>query len=345
MTLICLKASSGLSLPLSPGDRLEVSIPNEKYFTGVYEVNQDGNLEIPYLGLLAVGGLEPIEVQQKLSQALIEQQYFPPGKLKLSIEILRWAPITVTVKGEVFNPGRVLINENNQTEQNNTFTSESRQITGSNPLNRYLTDAIRATGGVLPSADLRHIRIIRAEQEIVADLSGEFSGEPVKDIPLVADDQIIVPDLGQFQAELVRPSQITPPGIKVFVSNLSVPATSNATSAIGNREEGITFPYGARFSHAVISANCAGGTKPTNADRKAILVRVNRISGETTVIERKVEDLLRESQNDQDNPFLMPRDGVACYDSEITNTRDVFRTIADFLSPLNPLLLLRNLFR
>lgn len=337
-------ASPGLGLPLSPGDRLEVSIPNEEYFTGVYDVNQDGNLEIPYLGLLPVLGLEPIQVQQKLTQALIDQQYFPPDKLQLSVQMLRWAPIAVTIKGEVFNPGRVLINEDDQ-EPEETIFLESRQITGDYPTKRYLTDAIRASGGILPSADLRNVQVIRADKEIIVDLLGVFSGEPVQDIPLVAGDRIIVSDLGEWQPELVRPSQITPPGIKVFVSNLSVPATSNANAAVRNEQEGITFPYGARFSHAVIAGNCAGGTETINADRKAILVRTNRLSGETIAIERKVEDLLRQSQSDENNPFLMPRDGVACYDSDITNIRDIFDTINDFLSPLNPILILRNLFQ
>lgn len=54
------------ALPLSPGDRIEVSIPNETYFARVYEVNQDGNLEVPYLGLVSVLGLEPQAVQKKL---------------------------------------------------------------------------------------------------------------------------------------------------------------------------------------------------------------------------------------------------------------------------------------
>jgi polysaccharide export outer membrane protein len=95
----------------------------------------------------------------------------------------------------------------------------------------------------------------------------------------------------------------------------------------------------------VISANCAGGIVATNADRNAILIRVDPLSGKTTVVERKVEDLLRKSMTNEDNPLLLPRDGVACYDSDMTNTRDIFRSISEFLNPLNPLLLLLNFLR
>lgn len=337
-----LSASPSFALPLSPGDRLEVSIPNDKYFVGVYEVNQDGKIEIPYLGNLSVVGLEPSDVQAQLSELLISGGFFLPQKLQLSVQILKWAAVQVTVAGETFQPGRVLINET-QNGNNTEVSPESRQVTGNYPVNRYLTTAIRAAGGVLPTADVRKIELIRGDRETIVDLSGVFTGDFVEDIPLIAGDRIVIPHAGQVQPELIRPSQITPPGIKVFVSNLTLPAANNASAAISNREEGISFPYGSRFSHAVVASNCAGGTN-TNKNRKAILVRADRLSGQTIAIERKVEDLLRNSNNNDENPSLMPKDSVTCYDSSVTNTRDIFRTIGDILSPLNPILLFRNLF-
>ena len=334
-----IQPATTFALPLSPGDRLEVSIPNEKYFARTYQVNQNGDIEVPFLGALSVVGLEPIEVENKLSQLLISHNYFPADNLQLSVQILEWAPIQVSVKGELFQPGRVLINEGEEI-QPNAISPESLQITGDYPTRRYLTTAIRAAGGVLPTANVKQVHLIRQEQEIIVDLSGIFTGEPVKDIPLIAGDQIIVPAT-DFQAQLVRPSQITPPGMKVFVSNLTVPATSNASASITNREEGIVFPYGSRFSQAVIATNCAGGTQATNAHRHAVLVRANRLTGAITYLERPVEDLLRDSHNETENPLLMPKDGVACYDSRITNTRDIFKTISEIFTPL---LLLRTIF-
>jgi polysaccharide export outer membrane protein len=338
-------ANPSVALPLSKGDRLEVSIPNEKYFAGVYQVNQNGSVEIPYLGSIPVAGLEPEEVQEKLSDLLTHEDFFPQGKLQLTVQILKWAPIQVSIAGEVFQPGLVLIHETEESVPETGIPPESRQVTGDYPLGRYLTNAIRAAGGILPTADLRQIVLKRGYQDKIVDLSGAFTGEPLEDIPLIAGDRIIVPSKGYQQPELVRPSQITPPGIKVLISNLTIPAASNANSSIGNQQEGVTFPYGARFSQAVIAANCAGGTPNTNASRRAMLVRVNGVTGETEVTERKVEDLLRNSTQDGGNPLLMPRDGVVCYDSSVTNTRDIFRTITDILSPFNPILLFRNLFR
>jgi polysaccharide export outer membrane protein len=170
--------------------------------------------------------------------------------------------------------------------------------------------------------------VIRNNFVQILDLSGVFTGEEVDDVPLIAGDRVVVPILAKQQNNLVRPSQITPPGIRVFLSNLTIPAPSNAT--------GSSFPYGARFSQAVISANCLGGTFPTNSQRRAVLVRTDRQTGETEVFDRGIEQLIRDSTDDTNNPFLMPEDGVGCYDSTVTEARDVVRTITDILlTPFN----------
>jgi len=324
-------ASSTVALPLSPGDRISVSIPNESYFARTYEVNQNGDIEIPLLGGMAVESLEPIEVETKLSSLLVNRGYFLHDKLQLTVEISNWSAIQVSVTGEVFNPGRVLVNKNEESAAI-TISPENLQITGSHPVKRYLTSAISAAGGVLPTANVQEVRLIRQGSEQIVDLSGILSGEPIADIPLIAGDRIIVPAT-EFQAELVRPSQITPRQMKVFVSNLTVPAQSNGASSITNRSEGIVFPYGSRFSQGVIATNCVGGTK-TNSHRHAVLVRTNQLTGETTYLNRPVEDLIRDSHDETENPLLMPRDGIACYDSRITNTRDILKTFGEIFLPL-----------
>lgn len=332
-----LHGSSCMALPLSKGDRLEVSIPNEPYFSRVYEVNQNGDLEIPYLGSLSVKGLEADEVEDKLAYALVAEGYFPPNTLQLSVQILKWSPITVSITGEIYQPGVVQINPPINNVEQSSVAPDAKQITGDFPSRRYLSDAIQEAGGVTPTADVKEIRLIRNGREQIFDLSGAFTGEPIEEIPLIEGDRIIVPAAERFQAELVRPSDITTPGIRVFVSNLTVPASSNSTSAIGNAEGGIDFPYGSRFSQAVISTNCAGGTDATNARRRAILVRVNRLTGETTYLERGVEELMRDSHNNDDNPLLLPRDGVVCYDSAVTNIGGIFRLLGDIFSPFKDL--------
>jgi polysaccharide biosynthesis/export protein len=316
------------ALPLSPGDRVQVIIPEGTEFAGSYIVNSDGALEFPYLGPVPVAGLEPEEAVQKISTALVSGNYFQKNFLKVNLQVLAWAPIQVKVQGAVFEPGRVLINPRPQTGE----SKDDNVLPGDANQERYLAAALRAAGGVRPDADVKHIRLLRGSVEKTIDLSGMVTGEPVEDIPLVAQDQIIIPTTGSLQPYLARPSQITPPGIKVFVSNLTIPASSNSSSAVAGNTVGISLAYGARFSQAVMAANCAGGTQGINANRYATLVRTDRITGVTKNLDRPIEDILRNS-TDESNPLLFSGDGVACYDSTVTNTRDLFRTIAEIINP------------
>lgn len=317
------------ALPLSPGDRIKVIIYEGELFSGVYEVNIDGKLQIPYLDPLPVSGMEPEQVKTQLFKVLVDRDYFPAQSLQVTVSVIQWAPIQVNVAGEIFQPGRVSINNRPPEER----ALQQNQASGDNPPERYLTAALRNAGGVTPRANVKKIRLIRNGSERIIDLSGVFNGDLVEDVPLVAGDRIVVPQSALQQNSLVRPSQITPPGIRVFVSNLIVPSAGNAGAGV--KSDGANFPYGARLSQVVIASNCAGGTTSTNAGRRATLVRTDRQTGKTEVFDRPVEELIRDSTDDKNNPFIMPEDGIACYDSSVSDTRDIARTIADIINPFN----------
>ncbi|MDX2098797.1 MAG: polysaccharide biosynthesis/export family protein [Leptolyngbyaceae cyanobacterium bins.59] len=325
-----------MALPLSPGDYVRISIPEGDDFNGIFTVNQQGNLEIPYLQPLPVAGLETSEVEQSLYQALVKGGFFRPAFLRVSVRVVQWGEAVVAVSGAVFAPGQVLINPQTTADK----TQSPLQIAGDYAPARNLTNAIRNAGGVRPDADLKSILLIRKGQEYRFDLSGILLGEPVPEVPLITGDQIKIASTGKVQPELVRPSTITTVGVKVFLSNLTEPSSSNASSSIGR--DATSFPYGARFAQAVVAANCAGGTQATNADRQGLLVRIDRLTGKTWYLERSVQDLLKNSTGEENNPFLMPDDAVICYDSAVTNTRDIFQTIGDIFSPFA---IIRGLFR
>ncbi len=336
ITMGCALAAPAGALPLSPGDRIRVSIPEGEEFSGIFEVDLNGNLDLPYVPPMPVVGLESDQIEALLSQELVQGGFFQPSFLQVSANVVQWAPIEVFVSGETFAPGRVLINELSPAAE----TQEPVVLTGQHTSQRFLSAAIRAAGGVLPNANLTDIQLTRQGQTLRTDISGIFTGEPFQDVPLVAGDRIFVPDSGHLNPDLVRPSQITPPGIKVLLSNLTVPAAGNAIAAVGNHNT--SFAYGSRFSHAVVAANCAGGIKNTNAGRRALLVTTDRLTGRTTYLERKVDDILKESTRDADNPFLMPDDVVACYDSRTTQVRDILDAVGQFFTPFN---IIKQLFR
>lgn len=315
------------ALPLSAGDRVKVTIPEGEEFSGIFDVNLHGELELPYVRGIPVTGLEPHQVEQRIREVLIRERFFQPNFLKVSVNVVQWAPVEVFVTGSTFQPGRVMINEWSDAEQ----TQAPVQQSGQAPFKRFLSSAIRQAGGVMPTADIRSVELIRGSRRQRIDLTGIFTGEPFIDLPLIAGDQVVVPDSGIINPLIVRPSQITPVGVKIFISNLTVPAAGNAVAGIGR--DATSFPYGSRFSQAVVSGNCAGGALWTNARRRAILVTTDPQTGKTNVLERGVEELLRRSKDSLSNPYLMANDAVACYDSGVTNFRDVLGLIRDFVVP------------
>jgi hypothetical protein len=115
------------------------------------------------------------------------------------------------------------------------------------------------------------------------------------------------------------------------MSNLIDSAGDNSSAAVG--QYSTSLPYGTRLLQAAVSANCVGGKDWTNAPRRVVLSSKNPITGETQVIERSVEDLMTMPNKAQINPYLMPNDAVACYDSTITNYRDIAKTLAEIIVP------------
>jgi len=164
-------------------------------------------------------------------------------------------------------------------------------------------------------------------------LQHTISGTKTSAIPtLVAGDEIFVASTQKENAQLVRPSQITPPGMRILMSNLTAPALNNAQSSVG--ADSTRLPYGSSLLDSAISANCVGGTQSANASRMLVLVTRNYGSEQQIVIKRTINRLLANSSNHQVNPLLMPNDAVACYDSRFTNFRDVARGLGELITPL-----------
>lgn len=320
-------------LPLSPGDMVDIKIPDGEEFSGHHIVNQSGLLSLPYIPPLAVAGFDIYQVEEKLKLHLITNEIFTPRSAKVSVRPVEWSAIQIFVKGSVYIPGRHLISG----VPSNRVHKLRSQTTGDYPTSRYLSEALRAGSGVRPDAKMDQIMLIRRGWKIETDMSGVFTGEPINDIPLVAGDQVIVPTLGCFQEELIRPSQVTPKAIRIFISNLIVPATSNSSAGVGKFSE--TVPYGTRLLQALVSGNCVGGIALTSATRHALLVSENPLTGESEVIERSIEELMRGAHRDDINPYVLPNDAIACYDSNVTNLRDAAKTVTEVMNGLKSIIL------
>ena len=147
---------------------------------------------------------------------------------------------------------------------------------------------------------------------------------------MIEGDHVQVGEADCFQSALVRPSQITPEAVRIFSSNLTAQVNNLAPT---NPDQAGGVPYGTRLLQGLVQAKCVGGTYTTNASRYAVLISRNPKTRETEVIQRSIEELVRSANRDAINPFLMPDDAIACYDSAVTEFRDVLSLFQSALSP------------
>lgn len=312
---------------LSLGDRVALTIVDGEDFSGQYQINQQGALELPHVGNIAVIGLEPSAAAQAVATALVNAKQFKSGRAQVSLQVLEWASVHVFVAGEVFLPGRVRLNAPPGRDR---APDPKADLPGARTPERRLSDALRSAGGIRSTADIAAVEVQRNGAVLAYDLRGLLTGSVAEDPQLFEGDRVNVRSSGRSDPSLVRPSLLTPPGIRILVSNLTTPAMNNNASTVDHGT--LSLPFGTRFSQGIIAANCAGGTGPTNAGREALLTRTDRLTGATQRWTAAVEDLLQ-STAETPNPLLEEGDGIACYDSGVTSVRDIFRTIADILLP------------
>lgn len=304
---------------LTRNDLLDVRIGTDEELSGSYVISRDGTLKVPFMPSIRAQGRSGPEVERALAQALEQTELYdtaPP----ISVRVADFASVSVGVSGAVFEPHQVEIGG-----KGDTIDTNRAQALGASTEARNLSAALRNAGGVRPDADISAVELRRNGKLYKIDMRGVFEGRNMVDVMLLTGDQVFVPSRQCFQDDLMRPSPISPPGVSLFLSNLTQPATGNAPSAIGRTVREI--PYGTRHMQAVIDTNCVGGARATSAHRSAILMSRNPVTGVSVVIERDIEDMLRRADRDDYDPYMLPGDGIACYDSTITNVAEAARVL------------------
>ncbi len=313
---------------VGPGDRLRLVVSGDAgTLTGAHVVGANGRLVIPGVVDLPAAGQTVAAVEEALRRVLIDRGLVRDIAGNVALAQLEAAGVQVSVEGAVFEPGLVRAGER---------SAEARSTTVGNPAagdfntGRSLAAALRSAGGIRPDAAADRILLVRGGRYARIDVTAAFTGGVPADPQLAAGDRILVPSAGCFQPLLVRPSSVTAPGIRVYMSNLSRPASHNAASAIG--KESTSLPYGTRFLQGLVSANCVGGSA-MNGARQAVLISRNPQNQRSVVIARAIEALVRDADRDASNPYLMPGDAIACYDSGAMTIVDAFGVIGNALVP------------
>ncbi|QFT98627.1 Polysaccharide biosynthesis/export protein [Roseovarius sp. THAF8] len=305
---------------LSRNDLVDIRISDDETFNGDYVVSRDGDLKLPFLPPVRAQGRTTVDIEAQIARLLVREGFYDEAP-RISARVSDFASVNVAVSGAVFEPHAVEIGNRVADD-----IDRARQAAlGASTEARNLSAALRAVGGVRPDADLSAVELRRNGTRHVLDMRGVFEGRNAVDVMLLTGDEIRVPSRQCFQDDLMRPSPISPPGISLFLSNLTQPATGNAPSAVGREVREV--PYGTRFMQAVVNTNCVGGARATSAKRSAVLFTRDPITGVSTVIERKIEDMLRRADRDDYDPYLLPGDAIACYDSSVTNFTEVAKIV------------------
>ncbi|MDE2385088.1 MAG: polysaccharide biosynthesis/export family protein [Alphaproteobacteria bacterium] len=316
----CLSQAPATSAPvpflatemLNTGDLLDVAIGTDVTLSGKYEVSSDGAVKIRDVAPVMAFGRSVDDVARDIAKALVKSKFYNVAPA-ISVRLADYGAARVFVSGAVFEAGDVGVGGSAATDKD---TARVDAI-GANTQGRRLSHALQNAGGVRPDADLSRIEVTRGARKMVIDARAAITGGRFNDMILLEGDQINVPSRNCFQSALVTPSVVSPPGAKVFMSNLTEPATNNASSAINKDTRELR--YGTRMFQALVGMNCVGGSKMTNAGRTAILYSRNPESGKSIVIERNIEELVRNANRDDYDPFILPNDALACYDSGATD--------------------------
>lgn len=297
--LFCLYSKIARSQPLlSTGDEIELNILNDEQFSGTYSISDDGFLEIPHLSKTYVNGLEIDEVLRKLKQKFVEEDFFVTASFGLSLKLKKQGSILVSVSGNVYSPGEILL------VTADAKLDDLERFRRNNFNRRYLRDAIKRAGGIMPTADISRIILKRGDTISEHDLSGVFSGKITENVELITGDQIFVPKGEFYNDKYAVPSLITYDEIPVHL----------VTWDKGYNDR--TVIYGSRLSQVLSATECLDRNQFTSGLRKAIVVRDYPVFENRQIFKLEVSKVIG-STDKKSNITLHPHDVVMCSNSAL----------------------------
>ncbi|MCB9666999.1 MAG: polysaccharide export protein [Myxococcales bacterium] len=157
---------------LSPGDIFEVRVYGEKELSGEYRVGPDGNIEYPFIGSVAVGGMPPGAVSQRIATLLREGDYLKTPQVMVFVK--EYASKRISVTGAVGKDG--------------TFPMESGLT---------VVQAISLAGGFTPLASQNSVVVTRrvgGQLKRYRVRAEDISEGRAEDFVLQAGDIIYVPE-------------------------------------------------------------------------------------------------------------------------------------------------------
>jgi len=333
---------------IDTGDSISIEFFPAKELSGVFPVNEEGEVFLPRLDETFVRGLTKSELKILLEKRYAEFLIDPEIKVRIAV----FKAIRVLTRGELRNPGfykfpayksgsyinletnnsksaSVVEINNEQQEIGQNLQSDNKSSKGLNVkrLSENLTtisDVIREAGGVTSLTDLSRIEIVRdvplgkggGKKRAIINFNSYVNDlDETNDIRIFDGDSLFFPKLRKS-----NPNQI-PKSILSGISPRFIDV--NLFGRVENPGV-IKLPLQATLSDAI---DLSGPVKPLSG--KIVLIRYEK---DGTVLKKNINYNSRAKRGSKSNPFLKKNDLITVKNSFYGKTADILGEItAPFL--------------
>ena len=332
---------------IDTGDSIYLEFYPADELSGVFSVNEEGELLLPRLDETFVRGLTKSELKTLLEKRYTEFLIDP----EIKVRIVGFKGIRVLVRGELRNPGfykfpaysllsyltldnddnsdldTLIENNNEQSEigqnlQSNNQSSQDLVVKRSNESLTTISDVIRKAGGITSKTDLSKIEIIRdiplgkggGKKRAIIDFNAYVNeSDPTNDIRIFDGDTLFFPKLSK-----TNPNQIP----KSILSGISPKFIS--VNLFGRVETPgvVKLPLEAALSDAI---DLSGPIKPLSG--KIVLIRYGK---DGTVIKKNIPYSASAQRGSRRNPYLKDDDLISVKNSLLGKSTGIIR---EFTAP------------
>jgi polysaccharide export outer membrane protein len=162
---------------LGPGDEVKISLWGKINGEVLSEIDREGNINFPQVGLLHLSGLSYAEAKDYLRNAF--SKYYKPSEVKMNVSLGNLRSLRVFMVGDVKSPG--------------AYTLSSLST---------VSNALFAAGGPAKTGSMRDIQVRRNGKTVVSFDLYDFllRGDKTGDVRLMTGDVIFVPPVGPLVA-------------------------------------------------------------------------------------------------------------------------------------------------
>ena len=332
---------------IDTGDSISLEFFPAEELSGVFPVNEEGELLLPRLDETYVRGLTTSELKSLLEKRYSEFLIDPDIKVRIAV----FKSIRVLARGELRNPGFLkfpayqsgsfITLDNKDTPKldlSQEFSNGQSEIGQNTKLNNQysgnlivkrssedlttISDVLKKAGGITSKTDLSRIEIIRdvpigkggGKKRAIIDFSAYLNeSDATNDIRIFDGDSLFFPKLSKAD-----PNQIP----KSILSGISPRFISVNLFGRVETQGVIKLPLEATLSDAI---DISGPIKPLSG--KIVLIRYEK---DGTVIKKNISYSASAKRGSKRNPYLQEDDLVSVKNSIFGKTTGV---ITEFTAP------------